>query len=282
MRNKQTIAREITLSGTGIHSGSPIQMSLRPSSSGQITFIRSDLDGLEFRIEPEAMAARNSTNLVRGEHRILTIEHLMASLYAYAVDSVLIELNGEEVPILDGSALPFVEALAEAGVRELDLPQETIHVRKAFSLEAGEASIQVAPSDSLVISYRIDFDHPAVGVQDFRFKLDPESFVVQVAPARTFGFLKDVPRLWAEQLALGGSLENALVLDDHKLINGPLRFPNEFVRHKVLDLIGDLSILGRPVCGHFSADRAGHALHLRKTSDSLKLLEAEYKTKIGR
>jgi len=155
-------------------------------------------------------------------------------------------------------------------LRDLDLPREAIYIRKSFSLEEGEASIRITPSDSLTISYRIAFDHSAIGIQDFRFELNPDSFRSQVAPARTFGFLRDVPRLWADKLALGGSLENVLILDDQKLLNGPLRFPDEFVRHKVLDLVGDLSILGRPVCGHFYADRAGHALHLRSVCHLLQ------------
>jgi UDP-3-O-[3-hydroxymyristoyl] N-acetylglucosamine deacetylase len=263
MRNKQTIAREVTLSGTGIHSGTPVTMCLLPSTIGEIAFRRTDLDGLEFRIEPEKLTARNSTNLIRGEHRILTLEHLMAALYAFGIDSALIELDGEEIPILDGSACPFAEALEAAGVQELDDPLERILIQEAFILEEGEASLRVTPSDSFVISYRIEFDHPAIGVQELSLKVDLEGFVSGIAPARTFGFLKDVPALWAQQLALGGSLENALVLDEEKLINGPLRFPDEFVRHKILDLVGDLSILGRPVCGRFSANRAGHGLHLR-------------------
>lgn len=263
MRNKQTIAREVTLSGTGIHSGAPVSLRILPSTAGEIVFRRADLDGLEFRIEPDKMAARNSTNLIRDEHWILTIEHLMAALYAFDIDSLDIELDGEEIPILDGSARPFSRVLEGAGLTELDTPQETIRIREAFSLEEGDASIRVTPADSFEISYRIEFDHPAIGVQELSIEVNRESFASEIAPARTFGFLKDVPELRARQLALGGSLDNALVLDEKKLINGPLRFPDEFVRHKILDLVGDLSILGRPVLGRFSADRAGHGLHLR-------------------
>lgn len=263
MRNKQTIARECALSGTGIHSGSRVSLRILPSTSGRIVFRRTDLDGLEFRIEPDKMAARNSSNLIRDEHRILTIEHLMAALYAFDIDSIDIELDGEEIPIMDGSARPFVEVLAGAGLKELDYPQETIRIRESFSLEEGGASIRVTPADSFEISYRIEFDHPAVGVQERSAEINREDFASEIAPARTFGFLKDVPELRARQLALGGSLDNALVLDEKELINGPLRFSDEFVRHKILDLVGDLSILERPVRGRFAADRAGHGLHLR-------------------
>jgi UDP-3-O-[3-hydroxymyristoyl] N-acetylglucosamine deacetylase len=251
------------MSGTGIHSGTQVNLSILPSTAGEVVFRRADLDGLEFRIEPDEMATRNSTNLIRGEHRILTIEHLMATLYAFGIDSADIELDGEEIPIMDGSARPFAEAIARAGLESLDAPQETIRIREEFSIEEGDASVRVTPADSFEVSYRIEFDHPAVGVQGMSIELDRTSFVSEIAPARTFGFLKDVPGLRARQLALGGSLENALVLDEEKLINGPLRFPDEFVRHKILDLVGDLSILGHPVQGRFSADRAGHGLHLR-------------------
>jgi len=263
MRNKQTIAREAALSGTGIHSGSQVRLRILPSTAGGIVFHRTDLDGLEFRIEPDKMAARNSTNLIRDGHRILTIEHLLASLYAFDIDCVDIELDGEEIPILDGSARPFVEALEGAGLKKLDSQRETIRIRESFSIEEGDSWIRVTPADSLEISYRIEFDHPAVGVQEMSLEINRETFASGIAPARTFGFLKDVPELRARQLALGGSLDNALVLDEKKLINGPLRFPDEFVRHKILDLVGDLSLLGRPVQGRFTAHRAGHGLHLR-------------------
>jgi len=164
---------------------------------------------------------------------------------------------------MDGSARPFVEVLEGAGLKELNSQLETIRIRESFSLEEGGASIRVTPADSFEISYRIEFDHPAVGVQEMSLEVNRADFASEIAPARTFGFLKDVPELRARHLALGGSLDNALVLDDKELINGPLRFPDEFVRHKILDLVGDLSILERPVHGRFAADRAGHGLHLR-------------------
>ncbi len=263
MEFKHTIAREISMAGVGIHSGQSVRMRLRPFQGGEIVFLRQDLGGLEFRLEPEKTAARNSCNLVQGEHRILTVEHLMAALAAFSIDSILIELDGEEVPALDGSARPFAEALARVEALALPMPRKPIIIRRPFMVEDDAASLKVSPSPSWVVSYRIDFDHPAIGVQELSITVDHESFTEQIAPARTFGFLKDVQDLRARDLALGGTLENALVLDEKELLNGPLRFPDEFVRHKILDLLGDLYLLGRPLRGHFQADRAGHRLHLR-------------------
>lgn len=262
MHHKLTIAKPVSLSGVGIHSGQFINLSLSPHETGEIVFRRTDLGGMNFRIDPQNIAADNSSNLTQGGFQVLTIEHLMAALSAAGVDSILVELDGPEVPILDGSALPFVEVLNKTEIRELDIPKKYLTIQKKFEIKDGDAWLRVSPSDSFKIDYRIAFDHPAIGVQEISFSFDKIGFATQIAPARTFGFLKDVPELRARQLALGGSFENALVLDDEKVINGPLRFPDEFIRHKVMDLIGDLFILGYPVVGQFTADRAGHRLHL--------------------
>ncbi len=263
MQPKRTIAKSVSLSGVGIHSGQFINLNLSPSDTGDIVFKRTDLGGMNFRIDPQFIATDNSSNLIQGGFQVRTIEHLMAALRATEVDSLLIELDGPEVPIMDGSALPFVELLDRIGRRDLDIPRKYLTIQKPIEIEEGEAGIRIAPAVAFIIDYRIAFDHPAIGVQEISFSFNRLDFASQIAPARTFGFLKDVAELRARQLALGGSLENALVLDDEKVINGPLRFPDEFVRHKVMDLIGDLSFLGYPVKGRFSADKAGHRLHLK-------------------
>jgi UDP-3-O-[3-hydroxymyristoyl] N-acetylglucosamine deacetylase len=265
MESQLTVAQEIRLSGVGIHSGKAVNLRILPSADGEVLFRRVDLEGLEFRIDPALMTARNSSNLIQGEHSILTIEHLMAALAAFSIHSVVVELDGEEIPVMDGSALPFVQALEHAGIKRLDRPRQVIRIQKPFKIEEGRAELHVEPADEWLLSYRIEYDHPQIGVQEFSLSLEPQSFASQIAPARTFGFLKDVPDLRARKLALGGSFENALVLDETSLLNGPLRFPDEFVRHKVLDLIGDLALLGRPLRGRFAAVRAGHQLHLRLT-----------------
>ncbi len=259
---KRTIGKALSFRGIGVHSGKAVDLVLKPSESGQIVFRRTDMGGLEIVLDPRATGARNCSYLVSGDCRIQTVEHLLASLSCFGVDSLLIEVNGGEVPILDGSALPFAEALAGAGSRPIGPGKRILKVRKRFALKAGGTSLEVLPDRGFRVSYFIDFDHPAVGKQEIDIKVTQRTFRSGIAPARTFGFLKDVPELRRRGLALGGSLENALILDDEKVLNGPLRFPDEFVRHKVLDLVGDLYLLGCPVLGRFVARKAGHGLHL--------------------
>jgi UDP-3-O-[3-hydroxymyristoyl] N-acetylglucosamine deacetylase len=260
---KRTIGKELNFRGIGIHSGKVVDLALKPSESGEIVFRRTDMDGLEILLDPRATGARNCSYLAAGDCRIQTVEHLLAALSGFGVDSLLIEVGGGEVPILDGSALPFAEALAGMGTRAVGPGKKTLNVLKRFVVEAGEASLEVLPNPGFQVSYFIDFDHPAVGKQEIDMKVTEGTFRVGIAPARTFGFLKDVPELRRRGLALGGSFANTLVLDDEKVVNGPLRFPDEFVRHKVLDLVGDLYLLGCPVSGRFVARKAGHGLHLQ-------------------
>ncbi len=261
--NKLTIARELLFRGIGIHTGKVVDLALRPSDAGEIVFRRSGEDGPGLVLDPRATGARNCSFLESESGRIETVEHLLAALAAFGVDSLDVETNGPEIPILDGSALPFAEALAAAGTRPARPGGKILKIVAPFIVADGGASVEAVPDEGLRISYFIDFDHPAIGAQSFDVCVTTESFRSEIAPARTFGFLKDVPELHRRGLALGGSFSNALVLDDEKLVNGPLRFPDEFVRHKVLDLVGDLFLLGVPVRGHFTARKAGHALHIK-------------------
>jgi UDP-3-O-[3-hydroxymyristoyl] N-acetylglucosamine deacetylase len=263
MEEKKTLQKEVFLSGVGVHSGKNVNLALKPSDSGEIVFRRSDLDNLEVSIDPRQIEAKNSTSFVSEDCRIQTIEHLMATLFMFGIDSLIVELDNTEIPMMDGSALPFVEAVLQAGIKLLPLNKKAIQILKPFVLQEEDASISFFPDSDFKMTYLIDFTHPAIKKQELSLALNLEIFSREIAPARTFGFLKDVERLRSQGLALGGSLENALVLDDEKVINGPLRFPDEFVRHKILDLIGDLSLLGSPLLGHFKAEKAGHSLHLR-------------------
>jgi UDP-3-O-[3-hydroxymyristoyl] N-acetylglucosamine deacetylase len=258
-----TIGRELRFRGKGIHSGKVVDMALKPSDSGRIVFRRTDAGGREIALGATATGTRNSSFIGTEDFRIETVEHLLAALSAFGVDSLLVEIDGAEIPILDGSALPFAEALSGAGLRSVGPARKILKVLTPFRLENGEASLEVLPHPGFRIEYRVEFDHPAIGIQKADIEVTRDAFVAGIAPARTFGFLKDVPELQRRGLALGGSLANALILDDKEVVNGPLRFPDEFVRHKVLDLIGDLYILGCPVAGHFKARKAGHALHLK-------------------
>ncbi len=263
MIEKITIQKEIHLSGVGIHSGANVDLILKPSSSGQILFRRSDLDNLEFSLDSKKIETLSSTSLAGEDYKIQTIEHLMAVLYAFGIDSAVIELNGDEIPIMDGSASPFVQAILKAGIKLLPEKKKVIKILKPFIIKEKEASVSFYPDSDFKITYCIEYDHPVIQKQELSLSINLKNFVTEIAPARTFGFLKDVPALRAQGLALGGSLENAIVLDEKDVISGPLRYPDEFVRHKILDLIGDLCLLGSPVLGHFKALKAGHALHLK-------------------
>jgi len=238
-------------------------MLLKPATSGGIVFRRTDLDNLEFKVNPHIARANYSTVLIKDGYQIRTVEHLLATLYIFGIDNLIIEMNGEEVPIMDGSAAPFVQAILKAGIKLLPSKKKAIRLTKPFIINENGNYIEFYPENEFKITYTIEFDHPFIQTQSLTFPINIKNFVTEIAPARTFGFLKDVKKLRAKGLALGGSLENALVLDDNSLINGSLRYPDEFVRHKILDLIGDLALLGHPLIGHFKAFRAGHSLHLK-------------------
>ncbi|MGB7297582.1 MAG: UDP-3-O-acyl-N-acetylglucosamine deacetylase [Candidatus Aminicenantales bacterium] len=263
MFNKQTIGREVSFSGVGIHSGEQVRMTLKPSHSGKILFRRLDLGGLEIEPDPRRIDALNCSCLVFESGRVQTLEHLMAVLYVLGLDSLDIEIQGSEIPILDGSAAPLARAILEAGVVPVEQKRQVVRVLKPHTLEEDGARLSFSPAADFKISCAIDFSHPLIGRQEMSFDLTREVFLREIAPARTFGFLKDVAELKKRGLALGGTLENAVVLDESGTISGPLRFRDEFVRHKVLDLIGDLALCGHPLLGCFQAERAGHHLHLR-------------------
>jgi UDP-3-O-[3-hydroxymyristoyl] N-acetylglucosamine deacetylase len=259
--NKKTIEKAIELEGVGIHSGRNIHLTLKPSESGRIEFVRRDRGEKRIELDPNKIEANFCTILTDGETKVQTIEHLMAVLHVFGLDSLMIELWGEEIPIMDGSAFPFAKAVQEAGIVDLQQEKKRIRITKSFLIQEGGASVEAAPDPNFRISYRIDYDHPAIGEQEISLAISQDSFIEGIAPARTFGFLDDVPFLVARGLARGGSLENAIVLDEKGVINGPLRFPDEFVRHKVLDLLGDLALFGASLVGHFKGNKAGHHLH---------------------
>ena len=190
---------------------------------------------------------------------------MMAVLFVFNIDSVIIELDGEEVPIMDGSALPFVEKIQRIGIQTVPCKRKIIKIVKPFSVKENSAVITSRPDREFKISYQIDYGHPAIKTQKLSLIINQKTFAQDIAPARTFGFLKDLPAFGQQNLAQGGSLENALVLDDTGVINGPLRFSDEFVRHKILDLIGDLALLKYHLIGYFEAVKAGHRLHLKTT-----------------
>jgi UDP-3-O-[3-hydroxymyristoyl] N-acetylglucosamine deacetylase len=266
MIDQRTIRNEVRLEGVGVHSGQSVRLALLPSEGGRIVFRRAALDGLEAAVDPGRVEGLNSTTIVGPHFKVRTVEHLLASLFAFDVNSVIVELDADEIPILDGSALPFVQALEKAGLRPFAGNRPALRIRRPFAVEDNGASIVAEPApagEGLWLSYTIEYPHPSIGRQGRGLSLTPETFAGEVAPARTFGFIRDVEALRGRGLALGASFENTVVLDSERIMNGPLRFPDEFVRHKLLDLAGDLALLGRPIVGRFTAHRAGHRLHLQ-------------------
>jgi UDP-3-O-[3-hydroxymyristoyl] N-acetylglucosamine deacetylase len=265
MRPPKTLARPVELEGLGVHSGRPVRLRLVPSPDGEIVFRRSDLGGAARGLRPDRVESRNSTTLV-GEHfKVQTVEHLLAALFAFGVDSLVVDLDADEVPIMDGSARPFVEALRRAGFADLPHPRPAIRVTKTVQCGEGDAWVRLEPAPDgggLFLDYTIAYGHPVIGTQHLGVRLTPESFAADIAPARTFGFLKDVEFYHKQGLALGASYDNTVVLDEAAVVNPPLRFADEFVRHKLLDIAGDLALLGRPLTARVTAHKAGHRLHL--------------------
>jgi len=274
MNAQRTLRRPVSCSGIGLHSGNKVTLSLKPAPSDYgIRFQRSDLGGLEIpAIVTHLGGIRLATGLTREAVSVETVEHLLAALTALGIDNCIVELNTPEVPIMDGSAAPFVYLiLNEAGVRRLPAPKKFLKVLRPISLSQGDKRIALYPSDHFKVTYSISFDHPLIRHQSRTMKITDETFVEEIAPARTFGFLKEVEMLRQRGLALGGSLDNAIVLGETGVLNqNALRFEDEFVRHKILDAIGDLSLVGYPVIGHLVAHRAGHALH---TAFAARILE---------
>ncbi len=263
MTSQRTLRRSITCAGIGLHSGHRVTLTLRPAPADYgIRFRRADLGGLEIPARVEYVASLNyATGLSFAGASVETVEHLLAALVSQGVDNVAIELNTPEVPIMDGSAAPFVYLLQEAGIKTLGAPRRFLKVLRPIGIARGDKHIAIYPADEFRISYTIGFDHPLLRHQSRSVVIAPDTFAEELAPARTFGFLKDLEMLRQQGLTLGGSLDNAVVLGETGVLNNTLRFEDEFVRHKILDAIGDLALVGAPIIGHVVAHRGGHALH---------------------
>jgi UDP-3-O-[3-hydroxymyristoyl] N-acetylglucosamine deacetylase len=262
----------VSCKGIGLHSGNKVTLSLKPAPADYgIRFQRTDLGGLEIPATVTHLGGiQYQTGLTREAVSVETVEHLLAALTALGIDNVIVELNHPEVPIMDGSSAPFVYLIQEAGVKRLQSPRRYLKVLRPISLTHGDKRIALYPSDHFKVTYSISFDHPLLRHQSRTMRITEDSFVEEIAPARTFGFLKEVEMLRQRGLALGGSLDNAIVLGETGVLNNALRFDDEFVRHKILDVIGDLSLVGHPVIGHLVAHRGGHALH---TAFAAKILD---------
>ncbi|MCK5912845.1 MAG: UDP-3-O-acyl-N-acetylglucosamine deacetylase [Desulfuromusa sp.] len=264
---QHTIKKPTTISGIGLHSGSRINLKMRPAKANTgIIFHRTDGDQVvDIKACSENVVdTRMATVIGHQGVTVSTIEHLLAALTAFGIDNLHIDIDGSEVPILDGSAAPFVREIQHAGVKSLDRTRKFIAIRKPLEIIEGEKRISIIPSRFFRISFDIAFEHPAISVQNHSIKFTTENFCKDIAAARTFGFLHEVEYLKANGLARGGSLENAIVIDKNGVMNPEgLRFQNEFVRHKILDSFGDFSLLGAPLLGHIRAFKAGHDLNAK-------------------
>jgi UDP-3-O-[3-hydroxymyristoyl] N-acetylglucosamine deacetylase len=276
MTLQRTLRRPISCAGIGLHSGNKVNLSLKPAPVDTgVRFRRSDLGGLEVAATVKHVGGINyATGLMRDAVRVDTVEHLLAALVSLGIDNVIVELNSPEVPIMDGSAAPFIYLIQEAGVKPLTSARRYLKVLRPISLSRGDKRIAIYPSDHFKVTYSIAFDHPLLRHQSRTIRLTEESFVEEIAPARTFTFLKEVEMLRQQGLALGGSLENAVVIGDTGVLNNALRFEDEFVRHKILDVIGDMALVGHPVIGHLVAHRGGHALHTAFAAQVLAEIDA--------
>ena len=263
---QRTVGGAVRCRGVGLHSGQSVTMALRPAEPDTgIVFRRLDA-GAEIRATwQNTVESALSTTLSNGAGiQIGTIEHLMAALAGCGIDNARVELDGPEVPIMDGSALPFVALVERAGIVAQDAERRAIKILKAVWVADGDAAAGLLPDHGFSMSFEIDFDNPLIRRQDIALNFEPGTFESELAPARTFGLLDDWPRLKAAGLARGGSLDNAIVVSGDRVLNaGGLRFADEFVRHKLVDALGDLYLAGAPIIGHFRGQRSGHALTRR-------------------
>ena len=263
MNAQRTLRRSVSCAGIGLHSGKRVSLSIRPAPAwAGIRFRRADLGGLEVPATVQHVGGINyATGLSRDAVHIDTVEHLLSALVSLGIDNVLVELNSPEVPIMDGSAAPFVYLIHEAGVKTQSGARKYLKVLRPITMTRGDKRIALYPSDHFKVTYSIAYDHPLLRQQSRTIRVTEAVFIDDIAPARTFTFLKEVEQLRQHGLALGGSLENAVVIGETGVLNSALRFADEFVRHKILDAIGDLALLGHPVIGHLVAHRGGHGLH---------------------
>lgn len=261
---QKTIKKKVTVAGVGLHSGDPCTLVFRPAPPNTgVYFIRTDLPGKpSLKVSAKAVEATSYQTVIGSPaFSVATIEHCVCALSALRIDNLFIELDGPEIPICDGSSKNFLEALLSVGMLEQDQPRKYCYVTEPIYLEDGEKQAYVLPYHGLRVSVTIDFPHPAIGLQKMDLDINEQSFTREISWARTFGFLKDVEALQTRGLAKGGNLDNAIVLDEQKVLNpGGLRAPDEFVRHKALDALGDLVTLEMPLMGHVILHKAGHDL----------------------
>jgi len=259
---QRTIKKPVEVVGIGLHKGVPVKLRLEPMGENSgIVFYRSD-KGVSIPLSPKYVVdTKMATVLGEKDAVVSTIEHLMSAVYAFGIDNLRIVVDNDEIPIMDGSAISFVMMLKEAGIKTQTAPKKFLKITKEVKIEDKEKFAILKPSKEIRFNFEINFNHPVIGNQKYDFKFSTKNYIEEISKARTFGFLKEVQYLRSIGLALGGSLENAIVLDDKGILNDSLRFPDEFVRHKILDAIGDMSLLGHNFIGSYEAYASGHHLN---------------------
>lgn len=267
-----TIIKPVELVGIGLHKGSPVTLRLEPlDSNSGIVFYRSDVDVAIPLIPDNVVDTKMATVIGKDGHVISTIEHMLSAVYAYGIDNLKVIVNADEVPVMDGSSASFCMLLDEAGIKQLDIPKKVMRIKKEIEIREGDKYVKLSPSKNLKYDFTIKFPHPVINKQEFVLEFTKESYKKEISRARTFGFLHEVQYLRSKGLALGGSLENAVVLDDKKILNPEgLRFSDEFVRHKILDAIGDMSLIGMNFIGNYEAMAGSHDLNHKLTLELLK------------
>ncbi|MBN1615051.1 MAG: UDP-3-O-acyl-N-acetylglucosamine deacetylase [Deltaproteobacteria bacterium] len=289
MNFQKTIKSEISCTGIGLHSGRKVNMTILPAGVDEgIAFVRTDLPERNC-IKADFQNVRNTvlaTTIGTNGTSVSTVEHLMSAFCGMGIDNAVVEVNAPEVPIMDGSALPFVNLIKEAGTEVQGKHRKLMVIEREVSVSEGDGYAMLLPWPEFKISYKIDFKHRLIGQQPYRLTFSSSAYEKEICAARTFGFLKDVEYLQAKGLALGGSLKNAIVLDDDRILNKEgLRCPDEFVKHKILDAIGDLSLVGMPIIGHLIAYKSGHRLNnlllreLLAHQECWKIVDASFREK---
>lgn len=267
MIKQRTLKNIIRATGVGLHTGDKVYMTLRPAAANTgIVFRRTDLNPpVDIRARPDCVGdTRLSTTLINGEARVSTVEHLLSAMAGLGIDNAYVDLSAPEVPIMDGSAGPFVFLLQSAGIEEQPVAKRFIRIKKSVKVEDGDKWAQFEPFEGFKVGFSIEFNHPIISKRTSRAEIDfsTTSFVKEVSRARTFGFMRDIEMLREHNLALGGSMDNAVVLDDYRVLNEDgLRYEDEFVKHKILDAIGDLYLLGHSLVGSYYAHKSGHELN---------------------
>jgi len=267
-----TIQKAVELVGIGLHKGSPVKLRLEPlESNSGIVFYRSDVDVAIPLLPQNVVDTKMATVIGKDGYVISTIEHMLSAVYAYGIDNLKVIVDADEIPVMDGSSASFCMLLDEAGIHELEVPKKVMRITKEVIVQDGDKYVKLSPSPDLRYDFTIKFPHPVIQNQDYVLEFSKENYKKEIARARTFGFLHEVQYLRSKGLALGGSLENAIVLDDKKVLNPEgLRFSDEFVRHKILDAIGDMSLIGMNFVGNYEAMAGSHDLNHKLTLELLK------------